>query len=278
MSKDEIMESIEKVETLSYSGIFLSCYSNDNTSCVHATKDHTLLYLYSGEHVIDQRGEQTVIHPGECAFIRRDHRVTMYKNHTEKEQYKGISLTFRRNVLREFYNKLDKNEIPKDVAIPDRSVFRLEPSPQITSLFQSLTPYFASDQKPSEQIIQLKFQEGIYALLSAGKEFFPMLFDFTEPWKIDIMEFLEENYMYELSMEEIASYTGRSLATFKRDFAKISDLTPQKWLINKRLEVAHDLLTNQNMKVSDVYVDVGFKNLSHFYAAFKKQFGYSPRK
>lgn len=105
-----------------------------------------------------------------------------------------------------------------------------------------------------------------------------MLFDFTEPWKIDIMEFLEENYMYELSMEEIASYTGRSLATFKRDFAKISDLTPQKWLINKRLKVAHDLITTQNMKVSDVYVDVGFKNLSHFYAAFKKQFGYSPRK
>lgn len=272
------MESKEKVETLSYSGIFLSCYSNDNTSCVHATKDHTLLYLYSGEQVIEQRGEQTVIHPGECAFIRRDHRVTMYKNHTETEQYKGISLTFRRNVLREFYNKLDKNEIPKDVAIPDRSVFRLEPSPQITSLFQSLTPYFASDQKPSEQIIQLKLQEGIYALLSAGREFFPMLFDFTEPWKIDIMEFLEENYMYELSMEEIASYTGRSLATFKRDFAKISDLTPQKWLINKRLKVAHDLITTQNMKVSDVYVDVGFKNLSHFYAAFKKQFGYSPRK
>lgn len=29
-------------------------------------------------------------------------------------------------------------------------------------------------------------------------------------------------------MEEIASYTGRSLATFKRDFAKVSDLTPQK--------------------------------------------------
>ncbi len=31
--------------------------------------------------------------------------------------------------------------------------------------------------------------------------------------------------MYDLSMEEIAGYTGRSLATFKRDFAKISPLT-----------------------------------------------------
>lgn len=272
------MDTKSNIETLNYSGIFLSCFSNDNTSCVHATKDHTLLYLYSGEHVIDEQGQQTVIHPGECAFIRRDHRVVMYKNHTEEGQYKGISLTFKRNLLRDFYNKLDKNDIPKNVPVPAQRVFRLETSPQITSLFQSLTPYFDSDQKPSDEIIQLKLQEGIYALLSSGKEFFPILFDFTEPWKIDIMEFMEENYMYELSMEEIASYTGRSLATFKRDFAKISDMTPQKWLINKRLEVAYDLLQNQNMKVSDVYVDVGFKNISHFYAAFKKQYGFSPRK
>jgi len=65
-------------------------------------------------------------------------------------------------------------------------------------------------------------------------------------------------------MEEITSHTGRSLATLKRDFAKISDVTPQKWLINKRLQIAHEKLTDGNMKVSDVYVDVGFKDLSHF--------------
>lgn len=272
------MEPKGQIEVLDYSGIFLSCFTNDNTSCVHATKDHTLTYLYSGEHIIEENGRQTIIHPGECAFIRRDHRILMYKNHTDKEQYKGISLTFKRNLLREFYNKLNKNEIPKKVAIPDETVFRLDARPEITSLFQSLTPYFDYDIKPSEEIIQLKLQEGIYALLSSGKEFFPILFDFTEPWKIDILEFLNENYMYELTMEEIASYTGRSLATFKRDFAKISDITPQKWLINKRLQVAYEKLKNENKKVSDVYMEVGFKNLSHFYSAFKKQYGYSPKK
>lgn len=272
------MEQKPIIETLDYSGIFLSCYTNDNTSCVHATKDHTLLYLYSGEHVIDDNGQQTIIRPGECAFIRRDHRIMMYKNHTETQQYKGISLTFRRNLLREFYNKLSKNEIPQNITPTEQSVFRIEPRPDITSLFQSLTPYFDSKIQPSEEVANLKLQEGIYCLLNTSKEFFPILFDFTEPWKIDIIEFMNENYMYELSMEEIASYTGRSLATFKRDFAKISDVTPQKWLINKRLQVAYDKLKNEDKKVSDVYVEVGFKNLSHFYSAYKKQFGYSPKK
>lgn len=272
------MEQKTRLQTLDYSGIFISCFSNNNTSCVHATKDHTLVYLYSGEHIIEEGGKTTIIRPGECVFIRRDHRITMYKNHTETEQYKGISLTFRRNLLREFYNKLNKNDIPKNITPTEQSIFRIESRPDIASLFQSLVPYFDSEIQLSEEVSHLKLQEGIYCLLNTSKEFFPILFDFTEPWKIDIIEFLNENYMYELSMEEIASYTGRSLATFKRDFAKISDVTPQKWLINKRLQVAYDKLKEDDKKVSDVYVEVGFKNLSHFYAAFKKQFGYSPRK
>ncbi|MFR9166588.1 MAG: helix-turn-helix domain-containing protein [Dysgonomonas sp.] len=271
------MEQKVRVETLGYSGIFLSCFSNDNTSCIHANKDHSLIYLYSGEYLIDEDGTQTIVHPGECAFIRRDHRTTMYKKPSGTEQYKGITLVFKRNLLREFYNtKLNKNDIPKSVSDPGKSVFRIESRPDITSLFQSLTPYFDSGIQPTEEVIQLKLQEGIYSLLNTDKQFYPILFDFTEPWKIDIMEFLNENYMYDLTMEDIATYTGRSLATFKRDFSKISSVTPQKWLINKRLQVAHDKLINEHRKASDVYMEVGFKNLSHFYSAYKKQFGYSP--
>ena len=87
---------------------------------------------------------------------------------------------------------------------------------------------------------------------------------------------MTENYMYELTMEEMAHYTGRSLATFKRDFKKISTLTPQKWLIHKRLEAAYEKMKTGTRKVQDVYLEVGFKNPSHFATAFKKQFGVSP--
>ena len=46
--------------------------------------------------------------------------------------------------------------------------------------------------------------------------------------------------------------------------------------MEKRLKVALDKIRNEKKKVSDVYLEVGFKNLSHFSSAFKKQFGYSP--
>lgn len=266
----------DTLQTISYSDIFLSCFSESGTHCVHSKPEHVLIYIYSGEQVIQDRNKKTTIKAGECAFVRRNHRLTMYKNSKGTALYKGISLVFKRNVLRDFYSKMNKSEIPKDLKISDKTVFKLQSTPAIESLFQSLNPYFDSNIKPTEDVAKLKLLEGIYALLNSNEQLYPILFDFAEPWKIDLLEFLNDNYNEDLTMEQIASFTGRSLATFKRDFKKISNLTPQKWLIKKRLEMAYIKLKEEKKKVLEVCMEVGFKNLSHFSTAFKKQYGIPP--
>lgn len=52
---------METSRTINYSGIFLSCYADNNTSCVHATKDHTLVYVYSGKLLMEDRGKEIII-------------------------------------------------------------------------------------------------------------------------------------------------------------------------------------------------------------------------
>ena len=264
--------------TFSYSDVIFSYYFSDSCMCTKMVRDHFLVYVSSGEYILEEGDRTIVVKPGECVFVRRDNRVNMIKQPKSGEPFMGIFLTFKRNFLREVYQKFERKELPKDVKKLPTSVVKLPQTPDIQSLFVSMTPYFDSEIKPSEEIMQLKLLEGVYALLRIDNRFYPTLFDFTEPWKIDILEFLEENYMYDLSMEEIASFTGRSLATFKRDFARVSDLSPQKWLIRRRLEAAYDILKNEGRKVSEVYEEVGFKNLAHFYTAFKRRYGYSPGK
>lgn len=270
------MEPNDTLNTISYSGIFFSCYTDFSAKCFHAAPEHVLVYVYSGELVVEDRNKKVKIKPGQCVFIRRNHQLTLYKNSKGKENYKGIALTFNRNVLREFYGKLNKADLPKEITVSDKNVFPVEQKADITSLFQSLNPYFNENVKPSEQVVQLKLLEGIYALLNNAEVFYPLLFDFTQPWKIDVLEFLNDHYMDDLTIEEIAIYTGRSLATFKRDFKKVSNLTPQKWLIQKRLETAYTRLKEDGGRVQDVYIEVGFKNPSHFSTAFKKQYGLPP--
>jgi len=262
----------------SYSDVFFAHYFNNDVRCHKMIENHALMYVYAGELIVDENNKQTKIHAGQCVFIRRDNRVTLTKKAIGKEQFKTITMVLTRNFLREFFQTINRDELPSETHRFKQSLIKLPKSQEIESLFQSMTPYFDSAIKPSDQIMKLKMQEGVYSLLNIDKNFYSCLFDFTEPWKIDIINFMDKNYMYDFSVEDIANYTGRSLASFKRDFKKISSLPPQKWLIEKRLKVAHDNLFNNNVKVSDVYLEVGFKNLSHFSTAYKKQYGYSPTK
>jgi len=77
-----------------------------------------------------------------------------------------------------------------------------------------------------------------------------------------------------IGLIQFAKLTGRSLATFKRDFKKVFAAAPEKWLLQKRLEMAHYLIGQRKQTPATAYLEAGFENLSHFSTAFKKFFGY----
>lgn len=260
-----------------YNDIFFSFFYDDEAACIHRSREYAMNYVYSGEMVLDNGKEQIHVGKGECVFIPRDHHITLYKKACNGERYCGIFLNFTRQFLREMFGQFGKQ--PVSLSTPKFATggaVKLPRTAEIASLFASMTPYFDPDVKPKDDFMNLKLQEGLLALLHIDECFASLLFDFNEPWKIDILDFMNRNYMYEFTLEEMAHYTGRSLATFKRDFKKISDLTPGKWLIRKRLEVAYARLKEEGTRIVDVSAEVGFKNPSHFSTAFKKQYGISP--
>ena len=268
---------MEQLDVFDCSNVLIASYFADDRECAHENREHTLIYQCSGRLEIEERGKKTVLYPGDCAFMRRDNRMWLQKRVGKGEPYGSIVFKFSTAFLREFYQTLDRQQIPIDSKREKASLLLLPKNrPDIRSLFESVIPYFDAGEKPSEKILKLKMIEGVYVLLNTDRNLYASLFDFVEPWKIDILDYLNENYMCDLSMKEIASYTGRSLATFKRDFAKVSDLTPQKWIIRRRLEAAHDLIRSGKKKVTEACFDVGFKNLSHFSKVYKETYGVAP--
>lgn len=237
---------------------------------------HQLKYVLHGEMTVDDGHQQLKVGSGQCVFLRRDHRIKTRKYPLGKEDFQCITLVFKREFLRRYFRELDHPSLDSSLPRFEESVIMLPKLPQVESLFMSMMPYVESDINPTEALMDLKLHEGVLALLSADDRFYPTLFDFAESWKIDILDFLNSNYMYEFTLAELANYTGRSLATFKRDFAKVSSLSPEKWLLNRRLEAAYDLLNQGNIGVTEAAYKVGFKNRSHFTKAFKSHFGKSP--
>lgn len=268
---------MEKLDIFDCSNVFIASYFTDDRGCAHCNREHTLIYIHSGELEITDGGHKTILHTGECAFMRRDNRMWLQKRVKDGKPYRSIVMKFSRDYLKEFFHTLNRRDIPQEASREKRSLVKF-PSDRldIRSLFESLVPYFDAKATPDDDILKSRMAEGMYAILKTDENLYASLFDFVEPWKIDIVDFMEKNYMNDLSMTELAYYTGRSLATFKRDFKKISELTPQKWLIHRRLEAARELIRQGGKKVSEICFDVGFKNLSHFSKLYKEMYGIAP--
>ncbi|MGM5632094.1 AraC family transcriptional regulator [Apibacter raozihei] len=268
------MDISQATTIFNYNDIIFSFIIDNESVCTHRADSHMLVYVYSGKMVINDNGDSTKITSGECIFIKRDHRVVITKGSDNGENYQGITMKFSRNLLRECFKKLNCST---EISVPfTDSIVKICACEDIDSIFYSIIPYFNTKKKPREDLMELKLYQGLISLLHIDKRFYSTVFDFTEPWKIDILDFLSENFMYDLTVEEIALYTGRSLSSFKRDFAKISNLSPQKWIIKKRLDLAYEKIKLNGEKIGDVCFRVGFKNRSHFTTAFKKQFGCTP--
>ncbi|MGC3946211.1 MAG: AraC family transcriptional regulator [Chryseolinea sp.] len=122
----------------------------------------------------------------------------------------------------------------------------------------------------------LKVNEAVKLLLHTVPHVANLLFDFSEPHKIDLEKFMLSHFHYNIPVSEFAELTGRSLAGFKRDFQKTFGMAPRHWLQDKRLSEAKSLMERKNKKPSAIYLDLGFESLSHFSNSFKKKFGKTP--
>ena len=260
--------------TINYSDVFFGFEFAEREVCAHFVKDHMLVYVYNGELTLMDGKETETLEKGQCVFLRRNHNVSMMDT-TVNSKVDALFMVFSRKYLKNYYRNMDCSTLPKDLSDCSIRILRVPPTPDVTGLFQSMKPYTHSDRKPSLEMVDLKLREGIQAILDVEPTSPAVLFDFLDPWKIDLKDFMEENYLEEMSIEELATYSGRSLSGFKRDFKKIADLTPERWIMQRRLHDAQEMI-NKGKKVSNFYLNLGFKSLSHFSQAYKHWYGHAP--
>ncbi len=240
----------------------------------HYFPDHALGIMLSGESYYYSNEGTFVMKKGEICLMRRNQ---LFKKLKKADQYGEppslICLFIDQNTLHQY---AVKNNVPKQGPYKEKALIDLTGNVFLKGFFDSLLPYLDNPKHLTAKIAELKTLEAIELLLQTGDLFQHFLFDFQEPHKIDLETFMNHNYKYNIPLLSFAKLTGRSLSTFKRDFTKIFDTTPEKWLRHKRLEQAHYLISKKKQRPSDVYLEVGFENLSHFSFAFKKQYGLTP--
>lgn len=165
-----------------------------------------------------------------------------------------------------------------DADLSSDSVIPMEPDPVLSLYFQSVFSYFGQEERPPAALLELKFRELVMSILSSGKnqKLAAYLLSLCRQNKACLKEVMERNFLFNLKLEEFARLSGRSLASFKRDFLSAYQTTPARWLLQKKLEYAKQLLEISDKNVNELSFDAGFESASHFIRSFKQHYQLTP--
>lgn len=159
------------------------------------------------------------------------------------------------------------------------TVITIHNSFSVEAFFQSMLPYFDRGSRPDASLLELKFKELI--LMVADNPLNGELLSYfrsllKQPQSLSLQRVMEENFCFNLSLEDLARLSARSLSGFKRDFERFYHTSPGKWIMEKRLTHAWHLLLHMDKTVAETAFECGFENPSHFSRAFRRRHGVSP--
>jgi AraC-like DNA-binding protein len=89
-------------------------------------------------------------------------------------------------------------------------------------------------------------------------------------------EFIDHCYDHPLDLDQISKKACFSRYHFLRLFRQAFNKTPHQYLTERRIERAKELLTSENLRVTDVCFEVGFQSLGSFSTLFQKYVGHAP--
>lgn len=91
-----------------------------------------------------------------------------------------------------------------------------------------------------------------------------------------IMDFLNEHFMEEISLQELGDIFHMSHYHLSHIFKTVTGLSPMKYILHRKIGEAQNLLMNTELLMGGITERIGFSDISHFSSMFKKYVGLTP--
>ena len=123
----------------------------------------------------------------------------------------------------------------------------------------------------------LKMTELIYLIVSQEDSCIKSkVMENADTGKESFEQIIYTHIFEDIPIEELARLCNRSLTSFKKEFKRHFFEPPHRWFIKQRLMHARLLLISSNKSISEIGLECGFPNTSHFIKLFKKAYEYTP--
>jgi AraC-like DNA-binding protein len=240
------------------------------------SQNNYIQYILSGKKVFHTPGSSWLMKAGDAFFVKKGACII--------EKFFDEPLCIMTFFIPDSYLQsfVQGNTLLKSVFSfvkpKNELLIPLHVSSIMTAYFDSLLPYFYSETKPSEDLLELKFRELLLNILDNPEniELKNYLQHLLSPQHDPFKQVMEANCLYNLSLPDYAKMLNLSLSSFKRHFISVYQSTPGQWLQEQKLNHAYKLLVATGKPITDISFESGFENSTHFSHLFKKRFGLSP--
>lgn len=91
------------------------------------------------------------------------------------------------------------------------------------------------------------------------------------------LKYINDNITKKITVKELAQQHHLHETYFSETFKKVLGVTPQQYIINKRISYAMMLLSNSQRSINEIAAMLDFDDPMYFSRIFKKKTGFSPR-
>ncbi|MCG7382057.1 AraC family transcriptional regulator [Paenibacillus sp. ACRRY] len=268
----------DKEGSLKWNGLTVIqfCLHTQGTKGSFFLKDHLLLFVKSGVYTVKYRNQKHTVRSNEMIFLHKAIKVEYEKSGEPGTEYLLDYIMFYLNgdILHKFADFAEwKTNHSTDDVVP---VSVVPVNAPMRAYIASLKSYFNQSDSISDGLIGVKFMELLFHLAETNTNLLQQLLHPHPTERSQIAQIVEENVTNPVSIEDLAYLSGRSLSTFKREFRALYNSSPLRWIRNRRLDLASQLLLETTQSVTDICYACGFENTTHFSKVFKLRFELSP--
>jgi AraC-like DNA-binding protein len=235
-------------------------------------------FLLEGQKSVQYAGTQVKINPNQFLLLSSGNCLMSEKIAATGGRYRSMLFFFDNKLLADFFMRHPRALQASTKRNNEEPFLVFEKDAFLINFIDSLGFMLASGQPLSAEMRKVKLEELLLYLSEHYPEKIQRLRDFGYAADDDLLirQAITANIYNAVTVEELAFLCHMSLSTFKRRFARIYGTSPNKWLLEKRMQKAAQLLKLE-CKASEIYFELGYENLSSFIQSFKQVHGITPK-